>query len=211
MATRIWRLGRWLGLVLAVATWAAPAMAQTATVLRVQGEAVALAQAGSRPLAVGDPVRAGERLKTGPAARLELRFADGMDVILGAEAELLLAEFVWDATGQRGQAALEVAAGAFLVESGAVGKLPGHPLTVKTPLASVGVRGTRFWGGPLEAPLNVLLLDGRVVVTTAQGSVELVDPGAGTAVTAPGEAPTAPAFWGDERIGHAIATVSFGP
>ena len=109
-----------------------------------------------------------------------------------------------------GRAQLALAQGSFLLQTGSVGKLPDHPLTVRTPLASVGVRGTRFWGGPLDAPLSVLLLDGKVVVTSPAGSVELGTPGEGTSVTEPGAAPRPPSFWGEQRIQRAFATVNFG-
>lgn len=188
---------------------AAAADAPAALVLRVQGEASAVESGGTRRLTVGDPVRAGDTLRTGSDSRLELRFADGMDLILSDGAEMAVTAFAWTPAVAEGKAELALAAGSFLLETGAVGRLPDHPLTVRTPLASVGVRGTSFWGGPLDAPLAVLLLDGRVVVSNAGGMVELATPGEGTSVAEPGGAPRPPSFWGDERIKRAFATVGF--
>lgn len=181
----------------------------TARVTRIQGQAEAIATAGTRPLAAGDPVHSGDRLRTGASARLQLRFADGMELTLSDGAEMTVEDFTWTPATNTGSAALRLAQGAFLVESGKVGKLPDHPLVVKTPVASVGVRGTRFWGGSLDSPLNVLLLDGRIAVTNPAGSVELGEVGSGTNVEAAGAAPSAPSFWGQERIQRAFATVSF--
>lgn len=181
-----------------------------AMVTRIQGKAVAMDAAGSRPLAAGDPIRRGDRLTTGTDARLQVRFADGMELTLSDAAEMVVSEFDWVPAMSQGKVELTLAQGAFLMETGKVGKLPDHPLVIKTPVASVGVRGTRFWGGSLDAPLNVLLLDGRIVVTSPAGSVELGEPGAGTNIEAIGAAPTAPAFWGEDRIQRAFATVSFG-
>ncbi|OAN54092.1 hypothetical protein A6A04_12680 [Paramagnetospirillum marisnigri] len=180
-----------------------------ALITRLQGMVQAVEARGSRSLAVGDPVNSGDRLRTGPGARLELRFADGMDLTLGEGAELVVESFAWAPAANRGKAELAVLTGAFLVESGRVGKLPDHPLLVKTPMASVGVRGTKFWGGSLGDPLNVLLLDGRIVVTSPKGAVDLNEPGAGTSIPVAGEAPTPPSFWGEDRIKRAFATVSF--
>ncbi|MDO8605409.1 MAG: FecR family protein [Phaeospirillum sp.] len=179
-----------------------------ATVTRLQGDAQAVETAGSRALAIGDPVHRGDRLRTGAGSRLQLRFSDGMELTLGDGAEMVVSAFDWTPAMAAGSAELSLVQGAFLLESGAVGKLPGHPLVVKTPLASVGVRGTRFWGGPLDAPLNVLLLEGRVVVTSPGGSVEL-GPGQGTGIAAAGAAPMPPSVWSDERVDRAVATVSF--
>lgn len=200
-----------LSLVLAVLLWggAAGAGEPAGRVLRLQGEAVAAEPAGSRPLAAGDPVRAGDTLRTGRESRLEVRFADGMTLTLSDGAEMAVAAFSWSPDRAEGRAELALAAGAFLLETGAVGRLPDHPLTVRTPQASVGVRGTRFWGGPLDAPLAVLLLEGRVVVSNAAGAVELGTPGEGTSATDSGTAPRPPSFWGEARIRRAFETVSF--
>jgi len=179
-------------------------------VVRLQGNAEARLGTASRPLAAGDPVRAEETLATGPGSRLLVLFADGMELTLSDGAEMAVAAFGWDAVQAAGKAELALVRGSFLLRTGAVGKLPDHPLTVKTPLASVGVRGTQFWGGPLDAPLSVLLIEGRVVVSSPTGSVELGTPGEGTSVTAPGATPLPPTFWGEHRIQRAFATVSFG-
>ncbi len=204
------RIGRGLALaavllVLSCASWAA----DQANVLRLQGRAEVIEAGGRRGLAVGDPVRAGDRLRTGESSRLLIRFSDGMELTLSDGAEMVVEDYVWTPERAEGKAALHLAQGSFLLETGAVGKLPDHPLVVRTPVASVGVRGTRFWGGPLDALLSVLLLEGRIVVTSPAGSVALDQPGAGTTITAIGDSPTPPAFWGEERVNRAFATVSF--
>ncbi|TAN56013.1 MAG: hypothetical protein EPN20_19485 [Magnetospirillum sp.] len=178
------------------------------TVTRLQGTATVAEAAGSRILAAGDPVRRGDRLRTGPGSRLQVRFLDGMDLTLSDGAEMVVNTFDWSPAMAMGSAELALVQGSFLLESGAVGKLPGHPLVVKTPVASVGIRGTRFWGGPLDALLNVLLLEGRIVVTSPGGSVELA-PGEGTGITAVGAAPMPPTVWDGDRVSRAFATVSF--
>jgi hypothetical protein len=191
-----------------LALWAPSARAMDAAmVLRLQGEA----WADARPLAVGDPLRVGELLKTGPGARLEVRFADGMDLVLGEAAGMRVDAFAWVPETAGGSAKLFLESGAFLLETGQVGKLPDHPLEVRTPIASVGVRGTRFWGGPLGSLFDLLLLEGRVVVRSAGGVVELGQPGQGTSLSGPDEPPHQPTNWGDERVKRAFATVSFSP
>ncbi|KIL99290.1 hypothetical protein CCC_03508 [Paramagnetospirillum magnetotacticum MS-1] len=178
-------------------------------VVRLQGRAEASDGRASRSLAVGDPVRVAESLRTGPGSRLLVHFDDGMELTLSDGAEIVVAAFQWDRAKETGKAELALAQGAFLLRSGAVGKLADHPLTVKTPLASVGVRGTQFWGGPLDAPLSVLLIEGAIVVSSPSGSVELGTPGEGTSVSDAGSAPMPPSYWGAERIGRAFSTVSF--
>jgi hypothetical protein len=198
-------------LCLMVAGFAAARAETAAKVVRLQGSAQAVAGAKARDLAPGDPVNAGERLRTGPGSRLLVQFSDGMELTLSDGAEMAVTAFQWQAGQGQGNAELTLAQGAFLLRTGAVGKLPGHPLTVKTPLASVGVRGTQFWGGPLDAPLSVLLFEGKVVVTTPKGSVELGTPGEGTSIAGPDATPSIPSFWGDQKIRAAYDTVTFTP
>ena len=206
----IFRAGFTLLLLLAVLVSPGFARAESAAaIMRIQGQAQAVENAGSRVLAVGDPVRQGDRLRTGPQARLWLRFADGMELTLGESAEMVVETFAWGPARSQGKAGLDLVQGTFLLETGLVGKLPDHPLVVRTPLASIGVRGTRFWGGPLDSPLNVLLLEGRVVVTSPAGSVELNEPGAGTSLSGPDEIPHAPSQWTSDQVGRAFATISF--
>ena len=204
------RTGLTFLLLLAVMAGPGSAIAEpAATIMRIQGQGQAVEAAGARILSVGDPIRRGDHLRTGPGGRLWLRFSDGMELTLGESAEMVVDEFTWSAATGQGRADLGLVQGAFLLETGLVGKLPDHPLVVKTPLASVGVRGTRFWGGPLDAPLNVLLLEGRVVVTSPAGSVELNEPGAGTSLSGPDEIPHPPSIWSTAQVGRAFATVSF--
>lgn len=203
--------GLTLLLLLTLLTGPGPARAETAAaIIRMQGQTQAVDPAGARILAVGDPVRPGDHLRTGPQARLWLRFTDGMELTLGENAEMVVEGFSWSPAMGQGKADLGLVQGTFLLESGLVGKLPDHPLVVRTPLASVGVRGTRFWGGPLDSPLNVLLLEGRVVVTSPAGSVELNEPGAGTSLSGPDEIPHSPTVWSSDQVARAFATVSFG-
>jgi hypothetical protein len=179
------------------------------TVTRVHGRAEATVGAQVRELVPGSAVARGESLRTGPDARLEVHFSDGSELTLGGDSGMVIDEFRFAADEKSGVALFRLTEGAFLMRTGAVGRLPGHPLTVKTPLASIGIRGTRFWGGPMDAPFNVLLLDGAVTVSTAHGSVDLNAIGNGTSITAADALPSTPVAWGGDRIARAVATVSF--
>jgi len=187
-----------------------PARAEpAATVARLQGLVEAYGPDGRHPLGVGDPLVEGDRVTTGPESRLALTFADGMDLTLGEGADLTIERFAWTPDRAEGEATLSVAAGPFLVHTGAVGALPGHPLALRTPRASIGVRGTRFWGGPLDTPFDVLLLEGEITVTSPGGAVALARPGEGTSVRAVGAPPDPPAQWSGARMGRALATIDF--
>lgn len=195
----------WKGLALALMALPAWAAAEpVGSAARVSGEA----RADGVALTPGTPFESGAILTTGDGARLEVVFTDGTTLVLGERARLAVERYVYDPAASSGEARLRASGGAFLVTSGAVAKLPGRPLSVATPVAIIGVRGTRFWGGPLDNALDVLVLDGAVTVTNDGGHVDL-DAGQGTGVTAPGQTPGAPVTWADAKVRRALDSVEF--
>ena len=79
---------------------------------------------------------------------------------------------------------------------------------MSTPVADIGVRGTEFWGGPIEGQYGVLLLGGKVTVSNQAGSVTLSAPGQGTDIPSPLDAPGAVKPWGTDKIARAVASVA---
>ncbi len=100
--------------------------------------------------------------------------------------------------------------GAFRFLSGRVAKLASSDVSVTTPVATVGIRGTEFWGGPIDdQALGVFLIQGAVSVSNAAGTQILSQPGQGTNVATPGAAPGPVTFWPADKVNRAIATVTF--
>ena len=81
-------------------------------------------------------------------------------------------------------------AGAFRFLSGQVSKLARSDVAVTTPFATVGIRGTEFWAGPIDDQvLGVFLIEGAVSVSNAAGRADPEPPGQGTNIATPGAAP----------------------
>lgn len=187
---------------------ALPAVAQeraVGTVTRLQGSA-STAQGAVTP---GSPLTSGMVLTTGTGARAELSFSDGTLVVIGEHSRFAVESFAYDGPAQSGQARFRIDQGVFLVTTGAVAKLPGRPLSVTTPVASIGVRGTKFWGGSLDHPLDVLLLEGAITVRSPGGSANLDNPLEGTDVPKAGAAPSPVGLWKPERVNKALRSISF--
>ena len=101
-------------------------------------------------------------------------------------------------------------AGAFRFVSGQLTKLASSDVSVTTPVAIVGIRGTEFWGGPIDdQALGVFLLEGAVSVSNAAGQQILRERGQGTNIAAPGAAPGPVTIWAPDKVNRAIATVTF--
>jgi len=182
---------------------------QIGSVTRIQGEAFWRAGSSLAALSVGAPIFSNQRVGTGADARLELTFDDGTQLTLGENALMTLDTFVYNPAQGEGKLALNVK-GAFRFVSGQVSKQPNKEVALTTPVATVGIRGTEFWGGPIDnQALGVFLIDGAVTVTNAAGEQVLDQPGQGTNIAAAGAAPGAVTIWPQAKVNRAIATVTF--
>jgi len=179
-------------------------------VLRIQGQVTAAtASATSHPLAVGDRIAEGERLSTGPGARLMAEFDDGSELTLGEKTDFTIDELVLQSG--HANALFRLGGGAFRLVGGAIARQPDHRMEVATAFGTIGIRGTDVWGGAIEHPLDVFLLEGEVSISTPQGTVILNQPGQGTSVTASGLAPLPAHNWSQDLRQRAFATISFAP
>lgn len=212
-STRIRRAAAVLWLGLAATAHAAPATSATpaavGAVEKVQERAEATQAGAPRTLAVAGPVLFQDRLRTGPASRLEAKLEDGTVLTLGANGRMTVDEFVYRPGAEGGKLALSVTRGAFLFVGGKIEGPTGGNVSIRTPVGTLGVRGTTVWGGPIDGGYGVLVLKGEVRVATPRGAVTLRE-GQGTMVRAQ-QAPSAAGPWPEGRVKRAVATISFDP
>lgn len=144
------------------ATVSTPDPAVVGRVLFAHGDAQRLTATGPRPLAAGDTLLAGDRLRTGSSGHLQLRFIDNGFVSLRPGSSLHISDYAIDATDStrnRVRFQLEQGVGRFVTGQGGEAHRAGF--RVNTPLAAIGIRGTDF-----------------VVSADAQGTRALVNRGA---------------------------------
>lgn len=177
-------------------------------VLRIQKSAFAMQDAVPRPLAAGSEIQIGDVISTGKDARLEFELLDGSVVRLGERTIFIVTDYV-DRRDEE-NIALRLLEGAFQAQTGAIGKRKPEAVRVNTPTGSIGIRGTVFWGGPLDGDFEVALIDGAgLYVETRAGRVELTEVGQGTTIDGTDVAPTAAVAWPAEKIARAVATITF--
>lgn len=159
------------------------------------------------PLA-GDMVCPGDRIVTGKKGVAVLRFRDGTLITVGHDSEFVVER--WKQRRFRAnEASFELVRGAFRAVTAAITQRR-HDFRVKTAFATVGVRGTDFWGGTniSEQALDVVMLDGKgVYIENDAGRVELTTAGTGTTVPA-GRAPGAAKEWSKTKLGKAVGTIT---
>ncbi|HEY9080735.1 FecR family protein [Magnetovibrio sp.] len=192
-----------------VSTATAQAQDVIAHVTRLQNAATVERSGLPAPLTMNMALESNDTVATATDARLEITFVDGTTLTLGERARITLDDYVYTPGETANKLAVSVAQGAFLFVSGAMGKQAEREMQVTTQLATIGIRGTTFWGGPLDTPLDVLLLDGKVEVRSPGGAVILDQPGKGTTVPMPGQSPTPPTSWPEDKRQRAFATVAF--
>jgi hypothetical protein len=196
-------------LVGGVAGGHAAAQEAIGAVSRIQGEANGTRGGATRALGLNAPVFLNEIVSTGDGARLEVTFADDTRVTVGEKAKLTLDTFVFDPAAGNGAIKFGVT-GALRFVSGKLTKLASSDVSVTTGVATLGIRGTEFWGGPIDdQALGVFLVTGVVSVSNAAGEQILSRPGQGTNIATPGSAPGPVTFWPQDKVDRAVATVTF--
>ena len=145
----------------------------------LQGTVTAIRADGSRfTLQQGDQVYQGDVIETGGEGGIGMTFADGTTFSLGEEGRMVLDELIYDPETDEGTSAFSVIQGAFSFVSGAIAKSGSDAMTVRTPVATIGVRGTMVVGTAAQEgeESSVTLLQeeggitGEIVVTNQAGS-----------------------------------------
>lgn len=157
-------------------------------------------------LAVGDEIH------TGDNARAQLRFADGTITTLGGNTAFVIKQFAWAPKAEKApNATFVLLTGAFRTVTGKILDASGSTFGVNTPVGTIGIRGTDFWGGYLEGDaVDVLLIDGThaVEVSNTTGKAVLEKPGQGVTLKS-NQAPLAVKTWPATKVNRAVATITW--
>ena len=92
----------------------------------------------------GATLEVSDRIVTAPGASAGIVFRDGTLLSLGSGADILVRDYVFEPRNDKFSFSVYLAKGSAIYESGKIGKLSPQSVTVQTPNATVGVRGTRF-------------------------------------------------------------------
>jgi ferric-dicitrate binding protein FerR (iron transport regulator) len=129
----------------------------------------------SQPLSTGSGIFANERIRTGEASTAQLQFIDQTNLSVGPKSELVLDRFVYDPNRGKGSVVVQTGRGVFRWVSGSQDPTSYQ---IKTPVATIGVRGTVF---TLANGLHVSvlgMLNGQANVTNlATGQVIILNAG----------------------------------
>jgi len=132
--------------------------------------------------------------------RLGITFKDDSQVRLTEHSKLIIDEFIYDPDPSKSKMALQFASGTARFITGKLATIDKENILIKTPSATIGIRGTDFTVtvDELGRSLVILLPDndglpsGEIVVATAMGQVVLNKPYQATTVSMFESAPTKP-------------------
>lgn len=179
------------------------------SVTRLENDASIIRSGSEIPLEIGAAIKENDEITSGKDARVEITFTDGTNLRIGENARIGIDEYLYDPDNNVGNAIIGALQGPFRFITGKIGELKNKRIEVKSSLATIGIRGTDFWGGPSQGTYGVFLFEGTIVVFNAQGGRIVSVPGTGVDVDGADKAPTAAEAWGSARAEAALATVTF--
>lgn len=136
-----------LAAVLAVAFGPAPARAAGEDIGQVKvarGTVRIMRDERELPATPGTRVRTGDVVVTGPDGSAGIAFADNSLLSIGPGSRLTLDRFVFDPTTHAGAFESTLGQGTLAAVSGSIAKRTPDAMRVRTPAATLGVRGTEF-------------------------------------------------------------------
>ena len=143
-----------------------------------------------RAVQLSDQLVQDEEVRTETDSTVELGFIDGSQMSLEPESELVLSKYVFDPEGKATAAVINLQSGTFHYTSNGV---PDQNIVLKTPVATIGIRGTElliFVGPsvvkPGETSLRVDVISGKIDIDTdSAGGAKSAEGGQSVSVKGP--------------------------
>jgi hypothetical protein len=131
--------------VLALALVALPACAVDIGQVKVSKGLVEVERRGATmPAPVGTRLEASDIVKTGADGSVGITMTDDSLLSAGPGSVLVLAQYAYDPTTRKGRFDATLDKGTLAIVSGRIAKQSPEAMTVRTPDAVLGVRGTQF-------------------------------------------------------------------
>lgn len=123
-----------------------------------------------RTLKRRDTVYGVDKITTGEKSKAQFSMSDGGLIALKENSVLNIANYEFDAATQQGSASIELIKGGLRSISGVI-KKNGGSYNVKTPVGSIGIRGTHFELQLVNGDMYVAVWDGAIDLTLQDNSI----------------------------------------
>ncbi len=184
-----------------IAQAATPAGEPIGQISAFQGTAFITHPDGTKVQAAdGTPIFQGDAIETGAGGAIGITFADDSTFSLAENGSMVIDEMVYDPGTQAGKSAVSVAEGVFTFVSGQIAKTGIEAMTITTPVAVIGIRGTAGGGkaGPEGTPNTFTMFQdpgggaGEMVIKTLGGTQVMNTPFQTTQISSRYVPPTQP-------------------
>jgi hypothetical protein len=180
----------------------------------VSGTVTAIRADGTRvELQVGDAVFQGDVMESGEGGAVGVVLADETTFSMAENGRMVLDEMVYDPGTQEGSISMSVLQGVFTFVSGQVAKVDPDAMVLKTPVATIGIRGTQVGidlSGDDPEGMKVVLMEesdgfvGEVVISNNAGIQILNLPDQGANVGSSNTAPTEPRVYNRGEVSESF-------
>ncbi len=96
------------------------------------------------PAQIGDKIFMGDSLKTGPDGSLGMIFKDDTLLSIGPQSEIIISEFIFSPAEGKLSIVTRLLKGTAAYLTGIIAKLSPESVRFETPVANIGIRGTKF-------------------------------------------------------------------
>ncbi|WP_226929516.1 FecR family protein [Janthinobacterium aquaticum] len=190
-----------LWLALMGVSWHAAAAQLAGTVMQLSGPMMAKKADGKiKVLAIKSEVEEGDTLMTEKSTYALVKFIDNSEMTLKPGTTFVIEKFAYQAEQAAGdQASFNLVKGGLRSISGLLGKRSKEKFSLKTPAATIGIRGTNFVAEMVPPPNAANTANGPDVrpgglyTAVSEGGIEMVNP-AGKATVDAGQFGFAPSF-----------------
>lgn len=131
---------------ISILTWSPPSGAQeiAGVVRSFQGSASVTRGDVVLPVTPGMKLHVGDVVSTGSDSSLGMIFRDDSTLSLGPDSSLVVREFLFSPADHKLGLVARLTRGTMAYLSGVLGKLAPEAVRFETPVATIGIRGTRF-------------------------------------------------------------------
>ncbi len=166
-----------------------------------------------RNVTAGMPVYMGDLIWTGGGnTKLEIKFNDGTKISIGARAKMTIDKFIYDPKSKSNADATcqtSIIKGAFRVVSGKISKIAPDRIKIKTPTATIGIRGTACVGTTNERTTIAVYTEGHSIsVSNEFGQTILTGKSGMGCETLAGKAPGPAKMWKIEQVSRMMNMVT---
>jgi hypothetical protein len=154
-----------IGVAAALGAAAVPAFAaeQSGTAVAVRQSATATGEGGQRALQAAGPVFMNDTINTTSSGQAQIELLDQTRLVVGPNSSMVIDQFVYSGNSAANRVSINVTKGAFRFITGLS---PKKAYSIKTPTATIGVRGTQ---------LDVAFVNGVTSFALFEGSARVCD------------------------------------